>query len=614
VLWGIPERGKTGLVLLIAMALSALPATGQVAVGDLHATANGQLSSVYTGSFGNLESNEHSLGFAGTGTIAGDYYNPNFLSFSLLPYYGRSQDNSDSQSITDASGYTGTVHIFAGSHFPGFVTANQTWNSSGTFGIPDVAGLTTENSNRGLNIGWSELVPGLPSFSVSYGDNSGTSNLLGSDTSTRFKTRDLNLGSTYNLAGFYMTGGFIHLNNDTDIDGFEDGESESAIGRSNQYRFTAQRGIPYNNSRFSFGYSRSSYNSDDSLGGESYGTTDNAVANFNVRFPILPVNFTAIYTDNLLGSFEQELVSSGETPIASIVSPESHSISLEASTYYNVLPRLVVGGYVDRTQQYFAGQNIGVTQVGLNVNYGFLKKLKGLLFNVGCVDTANQQGNTRLGFIGNASYDHYFGRWEIGSFVRYDQDVQTLLAMYTISTLNYGASIKHEFKHDVRWVVVFNSTKSVFEQQSGDGNHGESVSMMLIGTRATLSGNYTKSNGVSILTATGLVATPVPAAVVSPGNAIIYDGTSYGVNLSVNPVKRMVISTSWTRSLSGTTSPLLLSNNGSTNYYGLATYQYRKLLFSAGFTKFNQTISSSNTLPSMLTSYSFGVSRWFKGF
>jgi hypothetical protein len=587
---------------------------GQIAIGDLHATANGQLSSVYAGDFGNLESNSHSLGFAGTGTITGNYYNPNFLSFSLLPYYGRSQDNSDSQSITDASGYTGTLHFFAGSHFPGFVSANQTWNSSGTFGIPDTAGLTTKNNNHGLNVGWSELIPDLPTVSISYGDNSGTSSLLGSDTATKFTTHNFNVGSTYTLAGFYLNGGFIHLNNDTDINGLENGEAESTNGSSNQYRLSAQRGIPYNNSRFSLGLNRSSYSSDDSLGGQSYGTTDNATANLNIRFPRLPVNFTATYSDNLLGSFEQQLISSGEAPIASIVSPESHSLSLEASTYYNVLPRLVVGGYAERTEQYYAGQNFGLTQLALNVNYNFFKKLKGLLFNAGLVESANQQGNTRIGVIGNVSYDRYFGKWEIGAFVRYDQDVETLLVMYTTSSFNYGASIKHEMKHDMRWVGIFNSTKSAFEQVPGDGNHAESFTTMVISPRVTVSGNFTKSNGISILTATGLVSTPVPASVLSPGNSILYNGSSYGGSFAVNPVKHMVISTSWSKALSNTVSPLLLSNNGSTNYYGLATYQYRKLLFSAGFTKFNQTISSSNTLPSMLTSYSFGISRWFKGF
>jgi hypothetical protein len=67
---------------------------------------------------------------------------------------------------------------------------------------------------------------------------------LGSDESTASSTKNFNVGSTYNIAGFYLTGGFIHLNTDVDISGLEDGESETARGSSNQYRFTSQGGFP----------------------------------------------------------------------------------------------------------------------------------------------------------------------------------------------------------------------------------------------------------------------------------------------------------------------------------------------------------------------------------
>jgi hypothetical protein len=146
----------------------------------------------------------------------------------VLPYYGRSQDNSDMQSISDASGYNGTVNIFKGSHFPGVINFEQTWNSTGTYGLPDLAGLATQNNNHGLNIVWSALLPGLPTLSVGYGDTGGTSSLLGSDESTASSAKNFNVGSTYNVAGFYLTGGFIHLDTDVNISGLEDGESETA--------------------------------------------------------------------------------------------------------------------------------------------------------------------------------------------------------------------------------------------------------------------------------------------------------------------------------------------------------------------------------------------------
>jgi hypothetical protein len=604
-----------GLALQWALCTFPSRAAAQVAFGDLHATASGQLTSLYDDSFGNLAGSDvHSLGFAGRGVISGDYYNPNFLSFTLLPYYGRSQDNSDMQSITDASGYNGTLNIFKGSHFPGVVNFNQSWNQSGTFGVPDVAGLATKNNSHGLNVVWSALLPDLPTLTVGFGDTGGTSSLLGSDESTVSSTKNFNVGSTYNIAGFYLTGGFIHLNTDVNINGLEDGESETARGSSNQYRFTAQRAIPYKTSSASLSLSRTSYSDDDSLGGTNYGTTDTVNGNVNLAFPRAPVQVTTSYTDNLLGSIEQQLVSNGEVPLASLNSPESRSVSVEASTFVNVLPRTLVGAYVTRTQQYFDGENFGVTQAGVNVSYNFLHTLKGLMFYGGLVESATQQGNTRIGFIGNVTYDKYLGKWQVDAFCRYDQDVETLLVMYTTSTLNYGGSIKRELGHDVRWVAVANLVRSVFDQTAGNASHGESFTTMLIWSRASVSGIYTQSNGTSILTATGLVTSPVPGSVLGTGNSILYNGTSYGANVSVFPVKHMAISTAWSKSLSDTTSPSLLSNSGNTNYYGLATYEYRKLLFQAGVTKFNQSISTSGTPPTMLTSYSFGISRWFKGF
>jgi hypothetical protein len=608
-----------GLAPMVALVLGTLAlspmAEAQVAFGDLHATASGQLTSLYNDSFGNLEgSDAHSLGFAGRGVISGDYYNPNFLSFTVLPYYGRSQDNSDMQSISDASGYTGTLNIFKGSHFPGVVTFDQTWNSTGTFGIPDVTGLATKINSHGLNVVWSALLPGLPTLSVGYGQTGGTSSLLGSDESTTSSTKNFNVGSTYNIGGLNLTGGFIHLDTDVDISGLEDGESETARGSSNQYRLTGQGRIPYRTSSASLSLSRISYSNDDTLGGTNYGTTDTVNGNVNLAFPRAPVQVTTTYTDNLLGSIEQQMVSNGEVPLAGLNSPESRSVSVEASTFVNVLPRTLVGAYVSRTQEYFDGQNFGVTQLGVNVSYNFLHTLKGLMFYGGLVESATQAGNTRMGFIGNVSYNKYLGKWEIDSFVRYDQDVETLLVMYTTSTLNYGGTLKYQLPHDVRWVAVANLVRSVFEQQAGNASHGESFTTMLIWSRASVSGIYTKSDGTSILTATGLAPTPVPTTVLAPGNAVLYNGSSYGASLSVFPVKHMSISTAWSKSLSNTTSPSLLSNSGNTNYYGLATYEYRKLLFQAGFTKFNQSISTSGTPPTMLTSYSFGISRWFKGF
>jgi len=160
----------------------AVGPAAQIGVGDLHVTASGDWNRCNGGNFGNLAgTDEHSLGFAGNGTISGDYYNPNFLSSPCSLITGRSQDNSDLQSITDASGYNGTLNIFKGSHFPGFYKLRADLEPIGNVRGSGVAGLATKNNDHGLNVVWSALLPDLPTLTVGYAETGGTSSLLGSD-------------------------------------------------------------------------------------------------------------------------------------------------------------------------------------------------------------------------------------------------------------------------------------------------------------------------------------------------------------------------------------------------------------------------------------------------
>ena len=128
---------------------------------------------------------------------------------------------------------------------------------------------------------------------IGYSDTSGSSSLLGSDTASTSANRNFSALSTYRLAGFFLNGGFIHVSTDANITGLENGEAETTSGSSNQYRLSANRSLPYNRSSFSIGLSRGSYSSNDSLGGESNGTTDTANVNVGLMFPKLPVVVTA---------------------------------------------------------------------------------------------------------------------------------------------------------------------------------------------------------------------------------------------------------------------------------------------------------------------------------
>jgi hypothetical protein len=364
-------------------------------------------------------------------------------------------------------------------------------------------------------------------------------------------------------------------------------------------------------SSISAGFNRISYN-DTIAGGQTFGTTDNALANLSLPFHRLPVTLSANYTDNLFGNLQQQLISNGETPLANFASPVSRSITATATTFYTILPNLIANGFVTRTEDYIAGQSFGLTQVGLNASYNVLKRLKGLTVLGGLVDQANQQGNTRIGLVGRATYRRSVHRWETSVFAAYDQNTETLLATYTTSNINWGGDIRREFRHGFSAFAGVNANHSAFVQQSGDGNTSEGIFGVVRWHFIVASANYSKSSGTSLLTTNGLVGVPLPSPLVS--NVILYNGTSRGLTLNTHPTRDLSIATSYSKTDGSTLSPTLFSNNTSTVYYGLATYQLRKLLLTAGATKYVQSLSGSGTPPVATTAYFFGITRWFKAF
>src|SRR6266568_6124784 len=130
---------------LVGLMVVALPCAAQLMIGDkLAMKMNGIASSGYSGSFGNESGSTHSLNIGGT--VSGFYYDPNFVSFNLLPYYNQSHDNSNYQSLSDSSGVTATANIAKESRFPGSISYTKSYNTSGTLGLADQPNFTTHGN------------------------------------------------------------------------------------------------------------------------------------------------------------------------------------------------------------------------------------------------------------------------------------------------------------------------------------------------------------------------------------------------------------------------------------------------------------------------------------
>lgn len=615
---GLTIRGALAAVLT-AMVLSGT-ALAQVQVGDnTKMNLDGNLWFGYNGSSTDTPgtTSQHSIDVGGTANLTGSYYNPNFLSFMVQPYYGRTSDNSSQQTITASNGVNATVGIFSGSRFPGTLSYVRANNSTGTFGLLDQnEGVTTHGNSQAFTIGWSALVPDWPTFSVNFTDAGGTAEVYGAKQQSDFTTRTLNLRSTYTLEGFNLTGYFTRLSQNTSLPMFLTGGSSQTDTVSNNYGVTASHRLPMRGT-FSADWNHFSFN-DDYSGGVSSGKS-NTLDAMAVLSPTqkLGLSFTTQYTDNLSAEITRAIVETGATPVE-IASPDValHSVNVNFGANYSLTRNLSVQGNVSRQEQFAPGYNYGATRASGTVNFGYSKPLFGILsFSVGAVDTATEQGNTGASLIGTVNATKRFGRWETTADFSYSQAVQTLLATYTTSSYSYGANARRRFGKRDFITGSFRGYRTGFTRDAGSGNHAENYFSTLILGRYSFSANYSQSNGISIFSTAGL--TPVPIDVVPgvlPGDLVLYQGRSYGGSFGSEPIRNLTVTASFTRALSHTTSPTQFSSNSNSILNLITRYRLRKVLVTGGYTRLNQGISASGLLPVTVSSYYFGISRWFNFF
>ena len=115
-------------------------------------------------------------------------------------------------------------------------------------------------------------------------------------------------------------------------------------------------------------------------------------------------------------------------------------------------------------------------------------------------------------------------------------------------------------------------------------------------------------------TPTGLVPVPLP---IVTNNVIQFSGQGKGVSASLPLVRGMSLWSSYSHANSSTTGLTglgELSDNKTSTLTGNLTYNFRRVYFNAGVLQFRQGLTGSATAPSVVTSYYFGISRWFRAF
>ena len=602
-----------GILMIAQVALAQLP-VGE----DVRLKAGGLFSLGYAGDYGDQIPSSHGLTFGLDGNLSGYYYNPNFLSFSATPYFNQSRTDSAYQSLTNSSGVAATANIFTGSRFPGTVSYRYDANSTGTFGLAGQPDFTTHGRGQGFGIGWSVLFPDWPTLSVGYSQGSGSGTVYGTNQETNSDTKNFNLHSTYQLAGFRLNGYYDHTHFDSKFPEFLAGQQESTSDTNgHDFGFGATHNLPLHGS-FYANYNRAAASSDylSDLGQNSNSTsynnsTENAGASFHPT-PKLGLFVNQNYTDNLSGYLSQSLANNGGVPPPINLGSGSHSLTLGGGANYQFTAYLSAQAQATHYSQYYFGHSYTGTFASGTLNYG--KRLLNMFtFSASVVESANGQGDNALGFIANVNYFRRIGHWETSGTFNYAQNVQTILITYTSSSYNYNANLHRRFGHGMQWTAAFNGARSGLTNQPGSGSHSEGFSTSLGMRRINFNGNYTQSRGLSILGLNGLQPpAPVPGA--SPNNFILYDGSSYGGGVSATPLRRLVLSATFSRALSNTTSSSTFSRNNTEIFNTQLQYHLRRIGLQAGYTRFTQGISATGGPPANTTAFYFGMSRWFDFF
>lgn len=606
--------GIVGLLLLMAIPL----ASAQLQVGDdLRMKANGLFTFGYTGDFGegSQVASDHGLTFGMDGNLSGSYYNPNFLSFNVNPYVNQSRDNSNYQSLTGASGVNGAVNLFTGSHFPGSVSFHDDYNSTGTFGLQGSPDFTTHGRGDGFGIGWSALIPGLPTLSVGYQQGSGSGTVYGSDQETSSDSRLFNVRSSYAIEGFHLNGFYDHNTLNATYPEFLTGNQESVSDTSgHDFGFGANRNLPINGSMY-INYNRSEASTDFQGQNDSTNSYTTSTETSGVTFhPTQKLSLFAnqSYTDNLSGFLNQTVISSGSVQTPFNLGSGSDSLQFSGGAAYQFTNFLGAQGQATYYDQYYFGKSYTGTFITGNVNYN-RRILNMFTFSAGIVEESNGQGSNSVGFLGNVNYFRRIKGWETSGSFAYAQNVQSVLITYTTSYYNYTARLHRRFGPGLTWIATYNGTRSGLTQQPGSDNHSESYTTSFSSRRFTVSGNYSKSNGESILTSTGLVALP-PTPGVPTGDLVLFNADSYGGGVSATPLRHLTIAASFSRALSNTLSNATYSRNNTEIFNAQLQYHLRRIGLLSGFTRFTQGISATGLPPGTANSYFVGVSRWFDFF
>jgi hypothetical protein len=606
-----------GLGMGLGLLLLAVPATAQMRVGeDLSLTLNGTVGVGYDGSFGNTQLSNHSTGVNGDLNLNGFFHNPNFLNFFVRPMYNRSQENSGSQSLTNATNISTGAGIFSGSHFPGQISYGKTLNSTGTFGLPELQGFTTHGNSTQFGIGWSELLPSLPPLVAQYSQTTSDSTVFGTNDKADAKSRNFNLSSTYSLRGWLMSARFNDVYTRTSLPSFlTAGEFNIGDTNSKTFFYNTNHKLPMRGS-VALNYSYGNFHGDGN-GTDSTGSNNTVTGNVSL-IPVnrLTTNVGVQYNSSLSGMVEQQLIGAGGIAPQINFGSDSHSLAFYNFDTVQIVKNLSASFDFTHTEERVYGRSLSANHFSGIVNYHFEKPLWGAFtFYAGVNDQSSDAGHQGTGLVAGANFDKRIKGIEWGAGFSYAQDVQTVLATEVTSDYSYLVNARKRMTRHWLWNANFHGFHTGISPLTGSSSHSEGYSANLTYRNYAFGGNYNRSFGTALLTAGGLIAPPSNINPVLGGDQfLLVNGSSYSFNATANPVRRWTVSSSYSRALSNTQTPVLFTAASAKVLTAFTQVQFRKISAGGGYTHLIQAVGAVPGTPADYSSFFVGIQRWFHPF
>jgi hypothetical protein len=615
-LWLAVGRTYSGSIVVLGLLIlaSATFASAQVTAGEASMNLSGSFSSGYSGSFGNLGSSSHGIGFGGVGDLSGFYHSPQFLSFDVAPFYDQSRTNSSYQSITDSSGVTASTSIFGGSKYPGSLTYSNIYNSEGNFLLPGVANYKTNGNSQTLGVGWSANPTDTLSFSAGYQDAGNNSSVYGTSNQIESDFQSIFAASHYRVAGFRLGGGVHYSNGSFSFPQIITGQTgQTSHVDTTTYNFDLSRSVAWQGNTW-LNYSRNT-TAYDALGVKS-SETDNVLTGGVSLKPTkkLNVSFGADYDDNLAATLYRVENNTGAVILSTFPAEQSTSWGVYGNAQYDVVDQLYVTGNFVHRQQHFLGSSFDSTAYSGGVNYG--RQLLGGRFTGSMIVTRTglgSNGGSLVGLLSNAIYTRRIGVWNVNGSFTYSRSIQTLLIAYTTSGYGYSTSVGRRFGK-LYWTGSASGSKSMVSQELGANSFTQGYSTAFSYRWLGVSGAYSRSRGLGLFTSQGIAQLPPglpPSLVLS---TILYGGTTYSAGLGATPIRGLTFSGSYESTRSNTENGPLSSNNHTEEAYSYLQYKFRKVFLTAGYSRLIQGFSASTLEPAMVSTYYVGLSRWFNFF